>query len=67
LVIPEGHRDGVGGCGDISFSGEIAEEFFYLWPAYSLWVPFNVGKDEELDPIDTGFLGWARINLRLIA
>ncbi len=29
LVIPEEHRDGVGGCGDISFGGEKAEEFLF--------------------------------------
>jgi len=63
LSITEGHREGVGGWGDISFRGETTEEFLYLWPAYCLLVPPIVGKDEELDPIDTGFLGRARINL----
>jgi len=53
----------VGGWGDISFRGETTEEFLYLWPAYCLLVPPIVGKDEELDPIDTDFLGRARINL----
>ena len=45
------------GCGDISFRGGTAEDFLYLWSAYCLLVPLIVGKDEELDLIDTSFLG----------
>jgi len=36
LVIPIGLWDGVGGCGDISFSGETAEEFLFSGPPLSI-------------------------------
>ena len=45
------------GCGDISLSGEIAEEFFYLWPAHGLWVPLITEKEEALNPVDISLLG----------